>query len=54
MKRLETESDFDKLKLYIRSEIESVKQNPSVGREYLYKTGMYERNGELKKEFADA
>lgn len=50
--RLETEESFAKVEKYIRSEIENVKANPKVAREYLYKTGMYERNGKVKSEFA--
>lgn len=51
MKRLETEPDFEKLKSHIRSQIDAVMENPELGREYLYKTGMYERDGKLKEEF---
>lgn len=50
--RLETEESFERMEKYIRSEIENVKTDPTVGRDYLYRTGMYERNGQLKPEFA--
>lgn len=50
--RLETEESFARIENYIRSEIETVQADPQIGREYLYRTGMYERNGQLKPEFA--
>lgn len=49
--RLETEEAFVKMEEYIRSEIEVIKTDPKLGVEYLYKTGMYDKQGRIKKEF---
>ena len=50
-KRLETAESIKDLERYMRSQIEVVRKNPDVAREYLYGTGMYDHYGQVKPEF---
>lgn len=49
--RLETDESFKQVESFIVSEIEAVKADPEKGKLYLYKTGMYDKNGNIKAEF---
>lgn len=50
--KLETEESFRQLEKFMRDEIRRVESNPDAAREYLYRTGMYDKHGKLKPEFA--
>lgn len=50
--KLESDESFEAMKLFIQEEISLVKEDPQVGVKYLYKTGMYDKKGQLKPEFA--
>ena len=51
-RKLASEESFRRLESFLRSEIKRIEDDPQVGLEYLYGTGMYDRQGHLKPEFA--
>lgn len=50
---LETDESFEQIEAFIVSEIEAIKKDPDKGRTYLYKTGMYDKDGHVKPEFVN-
>lgn len=48
---LRTEEDYKEFTRFIREQTEKIKSDPALAKRFLYATGMYDENGELKEEF---